>query len=676
MAGFGMRAAVCVALGLAQACGSGARAAEIGESAEDPSAFSTVLHARDYDERFATVEDLLERAPGVRMRRFGGLGAYSTASIRGAKADQVLVLVDGVRVASAQRGAFDFSTLPLRQVERVEILRGGGSSRFGSDALGGVISVTTRRPESPEPAADLALAAGSHQTLASDASLAAGGFAGSYTRLESRNDFEFEHGGRSHRRLNADFVDQGGLLRGTFARGRDSRFEAMLWLHDRAAGEPGNVRSQPLTDISDERLSCTTADQGSTRALARLAWQRPLGRDGGFELSGYHRREQSRLDDPLGICGLVDPLVTGGRDRALLRETSSGLEAVARAPELELGSAWLGLRGSTSLRHDGVDSDDASAHRRTSAAFSLLGELELLDRHLRILPALGFETARTSEGLARRSSSAGFEEVSIADEHAWLPGIGAIVELAPGLRAKANWKRAFRRPSFSELFQPDFGYLRGNPRLRAERARNADVGLELALGRLSFLRELFVQAAVFRRDIDESVEWVFVSANTYMPLNTGPARVRGIELSASFELSERVELELGHSWTDARFVDRDPCTAALCSGVLPVFPHVPERQAFGRIGVDLGALRLYTELRHESEIGFQVGEQVSSDAALQVDAGLSLRANALPGLGSLPEGVSLSLDAINLGREQREDSLGQPLPREALFVFRIRAALP
>jgi iron complex outermembrane receptor protein len=56
---------------------------ELSESADDPSAFATVIDARDYDERFATVEEVLEQTPGVRIRRFGGLGSYSTASIRG-----------------------------------------------------------------------------------------------------------------------------------------------------------------------------------------------------------------------------------------------------------------------------------------------------------------------------------------------------------------------------------------------------------------------------------------------------------------------------------------------------------------------------------------------------------------------------------------------------------------
>ena len=63
-------------------------AGELSESAEDPSAFSTVIDARDYDDRFATVDELLDQVPGVRVQRYGGLGSASTASIRGSKAER------------------------------------------------------------------------------------------------------------------------------------------------------------------------------------------------------------------------------------------------------------------------------------------------------------------------------------------------------------------------------------------------------------------------------------------------------------------------------------------------------------------------------------------------------------------------------------------------------------
>jgi outer membrane receptor protein involved in Fe transport len=447
----------------------------------------------------------------------------------------------------------------------------------------------------------------------------------------------------------------------------------MLWLHDRDSGYPGSVVGHP-PDEPDDRLSCMHAEEQATRGLARLAWRGALGRDGGLELSGFHRRESNRFDDPGGACDPLRPLVTGGRTGARLRENATGLDLLSRAPELELGPLWVSLRGSTSVRHEGVTSDDSDAQRRTSGAFSLLADAEVFDRRLRILPALGFDAARTSDGLARSASFRAFEPVDLRDEAVWLPGVGVIAELTSGLRAKANWKRAFRRPSFAELFHPDQGDIRGNPSLRSERAWNADAGLELAADRVGPLRDLFVQAAVFRRDIDESIEWMITQANAIMPINTGEARVEGIELGASFELFERLDLELSHTWTDARFTGRRSANPVW--PVDRVFPHVPRRALSARAGFAIGELRLHGELRFESEIALQIGREETVDSALQFDAGLVVRANAIPGLGFLPRGISLSLDAVNLGREQRQDSLAQPLPRERLIVARVRARAP
>jgi len=86
--------------------------------------------------KWATGVDLLERSP-----------AQADVSIRGGTFEQVLVLVDGVRVSDPQTGHFDLDlTIPLEQVERIEVLRGSASSAYGADAFGGVINIVTKAP--------------------------------------------------------------------------------------------------------------------------------------------------------------------------------------------------------------------------------------------------------------------------------------------------------------------------------------------------------------------------------------------------------------------------------------------------------------------------------------------------------------------------------------------------
>ncbi len=92
-----------------------------------------------------SLTEFLQRQPGVEIVQNGGPGSVSGVFLRGANRSQTLVLVDGVRLASASAGATSLEAIPLDQIERIEILRGPASSLYGADAIGGVIQVFTRK---------------------------------------------------------------------------------------------------------------------------------------------------------------------------------------------------------------------------------------------------------------------------------------------------------------------------------------------------------------------------------------------------------------------------------------------------------------------------------------------------------------------------------------------------
>ncbi|HXX47230.1 MAG TPA: TonB-dependent receptor [Myxococcota bacterium] len=677
------------------------RAGELHESADDPSAFSTVIDARAYDDRFATVQELLEQVPGVQVQRFGGLGSYSTASIRGSKSEQVLVLLDGVRLNEAERGGVDLSTLPLRQIERIEVLPGAGAQRWGSDAVGGVISITTRKPESAASSGDASLGVGRYGTLGGDIGLtgvgeSARGLA-SYTRLRSDNDFDFsvptpdriESGGRPgtsssiptvFTRLNAGFVEDAGLLNGTLDTGPHSRIDAMLDLYRRNGGEPGSIWDKPWSDATDETLSCTTADAAHDRGVARLGWSTDaLGGHGGggaFELAASQRLENGMLDDPGGACGFINPLVTGGRDDSSWRERSSDLDGRWRWPELDLGFAELRGQFASSLRYDTVDSSDSDTERRTTGLVSLLPELAFFGEELRVLPGLAVETASTSSGMVRVAASQPLVEFQPHDPTAWLPGIGAILQLVPGLRLKANWKRVMRRPTFTELFHPDWGEIRGNPTLLPERGWNADAGFELAAPGSGQTRDLRLTASVFQRELDQGIEWLLNVNNAFMPLNTGPSRALGAEVALGARVFEQLTLNASYTYTDAHYLGGTDSGAALQIDGDRRMAHVPEHAASLQAQLALGAAHVWTNLRYESEIVFQVGSLTPQPAAFQVDGGIAVTPHQLAGFDFFPAGLTLSVEGDNLTSVQRYDSLGLPLPKRPLWIVRVRATRP
>ncbi len=121
------------------------RLPEIGEA--QTSAIS-VMTSEDLERRqIVFVGDALAALPGVTMSQNGAFGGQASIRIRGAASQQTLFLVDGVPVndASAPGGGYDVSTLDAANIEKIEVLRGPHSTLWGSDAIGGVVAVTTRR---------------------------------------------------------------------------------------------------------------------------------------------------------------------------------------------------------------------------------------------------------------------------------------------------------------------------------------------------------------------------------------------------------------------------------------------------------------------------------------------------------------------------------------------------
>lgn len=121
-------------------------ASRTAQDSKETTAAVTVF-TRDDIERLqpVNVADLLSRVPGVQVQQSGGRGSTTSVRIRGTSNAQSLVLVDGGRVGSASLGGASLQHLNLEQIERIEVLRGARSAVYGSDAIGGVIQIFTRR---------------------------------------------------------------------------------------------------------------------------------------------------------------------------------------------------------------------------------------------------------------------------------------------------------------------------------------------------------------------------------------------------------------------------------------------------------------------------------------------------------------------------------------------------
>ena len=121
----------------------------------------------------AGVADVLARLPGVQMVRNGGIGANTSVYLRGAETRFTAVYIDGVRVDSQSTGGASWQDIPLEAIDRIEVLRGPAAAVYGSDAIGGVVQIFTKKGEG-KPTPYVGLGWGSRGTVKAQAGISGG----------------------------------------------------------------------------------------------------------------------------------------------------------------------------------------------------------------------------------------------------------------------------------------------------------------------------------------------------------------------------------------------------------------------------------------------------------------------------------------------------------------------
>ena len=126
------------------------------------------------------IADVLARVPGIQITRNGGPGAATSVFIRGAESRFTAVYVDGVRLDSQSTGGASWQSLPLALIDRVEVLRGPAAAVYGSDAMGGVVQIFTKKGEgAPKPYVGLGV--GNRGTYTAEAGISGGTGAWDYS---------------------------------------------------------------------------------------------------------------------------------------------------------------------------------------------------------------------------------------------------------------------------------------------------------------------------------------------------------------------------------------------------------------------------------------------------------------------------------------------------------------
>jgi len=145
----------------------------VEQNVNDVLAVTEVISREDIERlQPESITDLLTTIAGLNLAHNGGAGQVSSLFTRGTESDHTLIIIDGIRVGSATSGRKALASIPVAQIERIEIVKGPRATLWGSDAIGGVIQIFTRKLKAGESAASLTL--GSHDYSSSSFSLGMG----------------------------------------------------------------------------------------------------------------------------------------------------------------------------------------------------------------------------------------------------------------------------------------------------------------------------------------------------------------------------------------------------------------------------------------------------------------------------------------------------------------------
>ncbi|WP_348970204.1 TonB-dependent receptor domain-containing protein [Pseudomonas atacamensis] len=458
------------------------------EARNDSSAANTVFTREDIDRlQPSDVPDLLRRVPGVQVAQTGGRGSLPGVYIRGTQSAQSLVLVDGQRIGNSTSGDSNLQHLNIEQIERVEVLRGSRSVIYGSDAIGGVIQIFTRRGTEQGLQPRLHLGFGSQQTWERSLGLSGGDDKTRFDlgasldetagldRTHESYPSDSDHDAYRNKSLSlslshalTDDVEVGANLLDN--RGR-SEFDNPFGRFDMDTFE--SVQQQPYSDFNVSSLS------SYVDARVNETWKTRI------ELGHSENREKTfdKLSDERTVFNTYRDSVNWQNDLTLDARNS-----------LILGGDWYEDRVNSSTAFDEDSRWNRAAfiqHRYQADSFS------------------------TEIGLRHDDNQ------QFGNQNTWSGTF--TLPLNPDNDVLLSYSEGFRAPTFNDLYYPDFS----NPDLKPETSKSYELQWRSQLSDSARL-----EASIYRTDLEDAI----IFGSNSRPQNVASARINGFEAALKQEL--------------------------------------------------------------------------------------------------------------------------------------------
>lgn len=456
------------------------------------------------------LSSLLGRVSGLDFRDSGGRGSANGVFVRGNSPSATLILIDGVRSASATTGATDLNNIPLDSIERVEIVKGPLSSLYGADAVGGVINVITKTFTEKGLGGNISLGFGSN-------SLQEYGFASTY-------------GTDNHQLgLSVNYEDTDGIdrtLRTELGNGDSDGFDQL------------NVGLTANLKLSES----TSAKLGYLYSEGRTEFDNNFGTD----LGSFTDNELQKFS--ADVNQFVSNTLTVNYDFSYFEDEAVtpvfGSDITTERLSLGVNASWVHSAEATFVFGADYYDDDVD---------TLENFPETQRDNLGVYGQALYNSGRFS-GIA---STRFDDNEAYGDSTTGTVALG--YELVSGLEAVVSYGTSFRAPSFNELYFPGFG----NPAVQPEESDSAELSLKYTQGNFN------ARLSVYDTQVDDLIAFEVVSFDPFVGRanNIQEASLQGVELEVAAKvydwfINANIDyLDAVNETTDSRLTDRARVTA-------------------------------------------------------------------------------------------------------------------
>ncbi|MFB9137514.1 TonB-dependent receptor domain-containing protein [Vibrio olivae] len=439
--------------------------------------------------------EVLRTLPGVEINSLGGKGQETSIYLRGTATQHTLVLIDGVKVNSATSGGASIGLIPAFAIEKIEVIRGPRAAIYGSDALGGVISITTAGNGQPLHKATVGYGEDDHKLLGwhSSGQLNEQTYGSFIAAKEQSDGYRVYQGAPStdthgfdttsfFGSVNHDINAQWSVNASAYKQESDNEY----------AGQYGGPKQESNNDFYtlNGGLNFQAEIYSSKLTLSTM-------------------RSEAWDGDADGASGKT-ALFTR-RNNVTWLNTLSPNDWLAVNLGLDYTKEEANRGGTNS-----TDYEDTDKNNKAAFLTSLIGVNDF-----------------TAEASLRHD-----DDSSFGDHTTWNLGLG--YQLLEGLQVVANSGSGFKAPTFNDLYWPG----QGNPDLKPEESVSNEISLR------GYSSWIDWEVSAYKTEIDNLIDWAPVGAGgTWIPSNVDKAEIKGLEVAAAFDTGP-VEHKVSVEWKD------------------------------------------------------------------------------------------------------------------------------